>query len=85
MTNGIYLNGEPLDLSEVTDVRIMDDAFEFHYIYRPAMPRNYHRRALRRSPVRHLSALEVAQIQEIKRANAHFTAQAKRKGGDQSG
>jgi hypothetical protein len=66
MTNGIYLNGEPLDLSEVTDVAIYDDAFTFHYIYRPAMPRNYHRRALRRSPVRHLSALEYAHLQELK-------------------
>ena len=71
-TNGIYLNGQPLDLKDCIDIQIVQDAFEFHYIHKPPLCRNYHKRALRRSPVRHLSALELAHIRELEQ----------RKGGD---
>lgn len=67
-TNGIFLNGQPLDLQDSIDFQVIHESFQFHYMYHPPLARNHQRRALRRSTVRHLSALELAQMQEIQQA-----------------
>ena len=65
MTSGIYLNGQPLDMKDHIDFQVIDEAFTFYYVYHPPAHRSPRKRALRRSPVRHLSALDLAETIEI--------------------
>lgn len=54
MNDGIYLNGQPLDIDNFVDFQVVNDAFEFHFIYYPPSSRRVVSRKLRRSPVRRI-------------------------------
>jgi len=51
---GIYLNGQPLDPQDFVDLSVVNEAFEFHFLYKPPISRKIVSRKLRRSPVRRI-------------------------------
>lgn len=50
----ILLNGQPIEPSDMLDVEVVEEAFTFHFIRKPLMPKPKNFRALRRSAVRHI-------------------------------
>jgi hypothetical protein len=56
----ITLEGRPLpEVIEVQNVaEAWSEAFQYHYLYRPCVPKMNVKRALRRSAVRHISVEE---------------------------
>ena len=55
MTKGIFLNGQPLDLSGSIDIEVIQESFQFHYIYHPPAAKGRPVAAYNRhSKVRHI-------------------------------
>jgi hypothetical protein len=50
----ILLNGQPIEPSDCLDVEIIEEAFTWHFIRKPLIPKPKNFRALRRSAVRHI-------------------------------
>jgi hypothetical protein len=57
MEKGIYLNGQPLALDDFVDFQVIEESFQFHYIYHPPSSRRIVSRKLRRSPVRRIDPI----------------------------
>lgn len=62
---GIYLNGQALNLDDMIDIEIINEAFTFHHIHTPLRERGFKPRALRRSAVRIIDPKTMQVVKEI--------------------